>query len=213
MPFALVLGCDRPLVGVDAETSEVVQETPRPFFLLPPRGDRTPHEFSEHHAFRQSCVFHAHYKPREQDPPLAQYYLDHLGPRLHKGFEVRDREVGASAFSPSDAAGQEAVVGSVQRVVVARARARARAPGDTAVQQCLEYFGFQHPDLELEGGARSVVQFKEILPEAVPGVAYALVDLGGQVCVVVDVPSEVYEFVRLFLYLAGSLDAECGGGI
>ena len=30
MPFSLVLGCDRPLVGVDAENSEVVQETPHP---------------------------------------------------------------------------------------------------------------------------------------------------------------------------------------
>ena len=30
---------------------------------------------------------------------------------------------------------------------------------------------------------------------------------------VVDVPSEVNELVRLFVYLAGCLDAECGGGI
>ena len=158
MPFPLVLGCDRPLVVVDAENSEVVQETPHPFFLLPPRGDRIPHEFSDHHAFRQSCVLHAHHRPREQDPLLAQYRLDALAPRHHKGFEVGDRVVGASARLPSDAARQEAVVGSVQRVVVARAR----GPRDTAVQHCLEYFGFQYPDLELKGGARSVVQFKGI---------------------------------------------------
>ena len=129
MPFPLVLGCDRPRVGVDAETSEVVQETPHPFVLLPPIGDRSPHESSEHHAFRQSCVLHARHRPREQDPPLAQYRLDALAPRLHKGFEIGDRVVGASTFSPSDAAGQEAVVGSAQRVVVARAR----APRNTAV--------------------------------------------------------------------------------
>ena len=61
--------------------------------------------------------------------------------------------VGASALSPSAAAGQEAVVGSAQRVVVTHAR----APRDTAVQYCLEYFGFQHSDPELEGGARLVV--------------------------------------------------------
>ena len=42
MPFPLVLGCDRPLVGVDAETSEVVQETPHPFFLLPPEETAPP---------------------------------------------------------------------------------------------------------------------------------------------------------------------------
>ena len=92
--------------------------------------------------------------------------------------------VGAIVLSPSNAAGQEAVVGSAQRVVVARAR----APRDAAVQHCLEYFGFQHPDLELEGSARSVVQFNGIRPEAAPGVAYAPVDLDGQVGVVVDVP-------------------------
>ena len=35
-PFPLVLGCSRPLVGVDAEGSEVVQETPHPLFFLAP---------------------------------------------------------------------------------------------------------------------------------------------------------------------------------
>ena len=79
------------------------------------------------------------------------------------------------------AAGQEAVVGSAQRVVVARAR----APHDAAVQHCLEYFGFQHPDLELKGSARSVVRFEGILPEVAPGIAYVPVDLDGQVGVVV----------------------------
>ena len=123
MPFPLVLGCNRPLVGVDAEDSEVVQKTPHPFFLLPPRGTRIPHVFPEHHALQQSRVLHARHKPSEQDTPLAQYRLDALAPRLHKGVEVGDRVVGAIALSSSDAAGQEAVVGSAQRVVVTRARA------------------------------------------------------------------------------------------
>ena len=35
-PSPLVLGCSRPLVGVDAESSEVVQETPHPLFLMAP---------------------------------------------------------------------------------------------------------------------------------------------------------------------------------
>ena len=74
--------------------------------------------------------------------------------------------VGASALSPSDAVRQEAVVGSAQHVVVTRAR----VPGDTAVHHCLDYFGFQHPDLELEGGARLVVQFEGILPKTAPRV-------------------------------------------
>ena len=56
--------------------------------FLFPRGTRTPHEFPEHHALRQSRVLHARYKPREQDP---QYRLDGLVPRLHENVEVGDR--------------------------------------------------------------------------------------------------------------------------
>ena len=135
MPFPFVLGCDR-----SEDTSSILS-------LSPPREDRTPHEFPEHHALRPSDVLHARHNPCEQDPPLAQYRLDALVPRLHRGFDIGDRVVGANALSPSGAAGQEAVVGSAQRVV----EARTRALRDIAVQHCLEYFGFQHPDLELEG--------------------------------------------------------------
>ena len=187
MPFPLVLGSDRPLVGVDAEKFEVVQKTPHPFFRLPAkRNPDTPRVPRTSRTSVVSCPPCAP-QPSKQDTPLAQYRLDALAPRLHEGVEAGDRVVGAFALSPSDAAGQEAVVGSAQRVLVARVR----APRDAAVQHCLQYFGFQHQDFELEGGARSVVQFEEILPEAAPGVAYALVDLDGQVGVVVDVPSEV----------------------
>ena len=45
--------------------------------------------------------------------------------------------VGAVVLSPTNAASQEAVVGSAQRVVVAHAR----APRDSVVQHCLEYLG------------------------------------------------------------------------
>ena len=85
----------------------------------------------------------------------------------------------------------------MQRVVVARAR----APRDAAVQHCLEYLGSWYPDSELKGSARSVVQFEGILPEAAPCVAYAPVDLDGQVGVVVDVSPEVYKLVRLVVHL------------
>ena len=68
------------------------------------------------------------------------------------------------------AAGQEVVVPTAQRVVVARAWISCNA----AVQHCLENFGLQHSDLELEGSARTVVLFEGILPKAAaPGVAYA----------------------------------------
>ena len=83
--------------------------------------------------------------------------------------------VGALVLSPTDAASQEPVVGSAQRVVVARAR----APRDAAVQHYLEYFGSKHLYFELEGSARSVVQFEGVLREAAPYVAYAPVDLDG----------------------------------
>ena len=45
--------------------------------------------------------------------------------------------VGAIILSLTDAASQEAVVDSAQRIVVARAR----TPYDAAVQHCLEYVG------------------------------------------------------------------------
>ena len=64
--------------------------------------------------------------------------------------------VGAIVRLPTDEVSQGAVVGSVQRVVVARAR----ASRDAVVRYCLENFGFEHPDFELEGSARSVVQFE-----------------------------------------------------
>ena len=78
-------------------------------------------------------------------------------------------------LSPADAASQESVVGSVQRVVVACARARR----DAAVQHWLEFLGSEYPYFGLEGSARSVVQFGGVLPEAAPCVTYAPVDLNG----------------------------------
>ena len=44
-------------------------------------------------------------------------------------------------------------------------------------------------------------------------VACALVDLDGQVSVVVDVLPEVYKLVRFVLHLTGCLYAEYGGGL
>ena len=70
-PFPLVLGCSRLLVGVDAEGSEVVQETPHPLFFLAPHAARAPHQFSEHHALRKSRILHGRHKPRKQHPPPA----------------------------------------------------------------------------------------------------------------------------------------------
>ena len=81
--------------------------------------------------------------------------------------------VGTTVLSQTDAASQEAVVGSAQRVEMVRAR----APHDAAVQHCHEYLGSEHPDFEFEESARSVVQFEGLRPEAAPCVAYALIDL------------------------------------
>ena len=118
--------------------------------------------------------------------------------RLHKRVQIKNRVVGTIVLSPTDAPSQKAVAGSVQLVVVARAR----APRDAAVQPFLEYVGSEHPGFELEGNARSVVQFEGVLPEAAPCVAYAPIDLDGQVSIVVGVPPEVYELVRLAVHLA-----------
>ena len=123
-----------------------------------------------------------------------------LTSRLDKRAQIENRVVSAIVLSPTDAVSQEAMVGSAQRVVVARAR----APRDEAFQHCLEYLDSEHPDFELEGNARSVVQFEGLLPEASPCAAYASIDhLDGQVSIIgVDVPPEVYELVRLVVRLA-----------
>ena len=89
----------------------------------------------------------------------------------------------------------------MQRVVVVRSR----APRDAAVQHCLECLDSKHPHFELEGSARSVLQFEGVLPEAAPCVAYAPIALDGQVGVRVDVPPEVYELTRLVAHLARCL--------
>ena len=65
-------------------------------------------------------------------------------------------------LSPTDAASQEPVVSSAQRVVVARVR----APRDAAVQHCLEYLGPEHLGFELEGSARSAVTVVSLLCSA-----------------------------------------------
>ena len=113
-------------------------------------------------------------------------------------------------LSPTDATSQEAVLGSAQSVVVERAR----APSDTAPYSivsstsALSIWVF-----ELKGSAQSIVQFKGVLPEAAPCVVYAPVDLDGQIDIVVDVPTEVYELVRLVVHLDRCLYAEYGGGL
>ena len=117
--------------------------------------------------------------------------------------------VGAIVLSSTGATSQGDVVGLAQRVVVACAW----APRDAAVQHCLEYPGSEVSGFELEGSARSVVQFEGILPKAAPCVAYAPIDLNGQVRAMVDVPPEVYKLVRLAVHLARCLYAECGGGL
>ena len=117
--------------------------------------------------------------------------------------------VGATILSPVYAASLEAVVGSAKRVVMTRAR----TPRDVAVQHCLEYFDSQHPDLELEGSTRLAVQFEVVLAQAAPCVAYAPIDVDGQVGIVVDAFPEVYELVLLAVHLADCLYAEYAGGL
>ena len=54
--FPLVLGYSRPLVGVNADSSEIVQETPHLLFFLAPHTARGPHQFSKHHALQLSRI-------------------------------------------------------------------------------------------------------------------------------------------------------------
>ena len=93
-------------------------------------------------------------------------------------------------------------MGSAQRVVVAR------APRGAAIQHCLEYLGSSHLNFELEGSARSAVQFEGVLPEAAPMscVCAGLSRRHGRVGIVVHVPPEVYKLVRLVVHLASTLN-------
>ena len=111
-PPHLVLGCSRSLVGVDTESSEVVQETSHPFFFYPSTQLAPPTQFLGHHPLRQSRVLHARHKFREQDPPPAHNRLHALTPRFHERVQTENWMVGAVVLSPTDAAIQEAVVGS-----------------------------------------------------------------------------------------------------
>ena len=66
-----------------------------------------------------------------------------------RGVQIANRVVGVIFLSPTDAASQEAVVGSARRVGLLRAR----VPRDAAVQHCPEYLGSWHPYFELVRGA------------------------------------------------------------
>ena len=115
--------------------------------------------------------------------------------------------VGAIVLSPIDAASEE--VSLAEPVMVPRVR----GPPDAAVNICLEYFDSYHPEFKLERSARSVVQVKGVLPQAVPCVANAPVDLHEEVGVMIDDPPEVHELVRLVIHLAVCLYSEYGGRI
>ena len=121
--FPLVLGCIRPLVGIDAESAEVVQETLYLLFFLAPHTARATQQFSEHHALRQFRILHARHKSRKQGPPPCVKSPRCLTFRFDKRVHIGNRMVGAIVLSPTDAASQEPVVGSAQCVVVARGRA------------------------------------------------------------------------------------------
>ena len=60
-PFPLVLGCSRPPVSADAESSEIVQETHHPLFFVASHAAGALHQLSEHHALSAvsypPCVF------------------------------------------------------------------------------------------------------------------------------------------------------------
>ena len=109
-----------------------------------PRRNRTPHEFSEHQACRSSRNLYAH----EQD--LSVFYYA-MSPRFSRSLSYKDLEMGnrvVSAFMPlsSNAAGQD-LVRSVQHIVVVQLWTTC----DIVIQHCLENFGFQNPDHELDG--------------------------------------------------------------
>ena len=117
--------------------------------------------------------------------------------------------VGAIACSPADAAIQEAVVGSAQRVVVACAR------GLDVMQPYSIVSSTSALSIRIlsSRGALGRLSVGGCTSGAAPCAVYAPVDLDGQAGIVVDVPPEIYELVRLVIHLASCLYAEYGGGL
>ena len=105
------------------------------YFSCPPTQPAPPPLLRASRTSAVSYILHACHKTREQGPPPAYSRLDALISRLGKRVQKEIRVVGTIVLAPTDAASQEDVVGSAQRAVVARARARRHA----AVQHCLEY--------------------------------------------------------------------------
>ena len=134
-PFPLVLGCSRPLVGVDAESSEVVQEIPHPHFSSPPTQSAPPPNIPNITPFGSLVSSMRTTNPANTIRLLRKVALDALTSRLDKRVQIGNRVVGAIVLSPTDAASQEPLAGSAQRFVVSRAR----ASRDAAVQHYLEY--------------------------------------------------------------------------
>ena len=118
-PFPLVLSCSFPLVDVDAERSEVVQEIPHPLFCLTPHTASAPAN-SPNITHVESLVS----SMRATNPANKIRLLRKVASMI--------------SLFVLNAASQEPVVGSAQRVVVTRAW----APRETVVQHCLEYLGF-----------------------------------------------------------------------
>lgn len=168
---------------------------PHLLLFLRPRENRTLQDFSEHHALRQSCIIHTRNKHHKKYPPLKQYNLDALATLFTR---VSKQEIAWSVpltFSPSDGAGQEGLLGSAKCVVTTRAW----TPSDAPAQHRLEDVGFQHPDIQIMGSTRPIVQFEGILSEVVSGTVYVPVDGDSQVSVVDNVHPNVHENVFLFV--------------
>ena len=94
------------------ESTEVVQETPHQLLFLAPDVARAPHQLSAHQVLRQSRNLNARHKSRQKDSSRAYNRLDALTSRLDKRVQIGNRVVGTIVLSPTNAASQEAVVGS-----------------------------------------------------------------------------------------------------
>ena len=163
-PFPLVLGCTRPLASVDTKRSE--RSFPI-YYFSGPSTQPVPRTNSPNMTPFGSLVSSLRATTPSNKIRLLRIHASMLSlpVLISKCVQIENRVVGTIVLLPNDAASQEAVVGSAQRVVEARA---ARAPRDALVQYCLEYLSSEHPDFELEGSARSLVQFEGVLPKAVP---------------------------------------------
>ena len=150
--FPLLLCWSRPLVGVDAENSQVVQETPHPLVFMAPHTARVRHRHNDALRGDVSCPPWAQIRKKDRFPEFHKTFIWLKSPRCSY-FKMRNRVVGRrdSFFAP------------MQRVDEPGTRADSTSRSHTV---SITYLHSSYPDFYVDESARSVLHFEGVLQKA-----------------------------------------------